>query len=80
MLDEVMICTIEGTTIDFFGRSSESDVAVVVSGGGSQILLDDEEGSQSLTPNVAFEVAGQTAKWLGTLAGDRQATIVIECG
>jgi hypothetical protein len=80
VLDEVMACTIEGTTIDFFGRSSESGVAIVVSGGGSQILLGDEAGSQSLTPNVAFEVAGRRATWTGTLAGNRQATLVLECG
>jgi hypothetical protein len=79
VLDQVTTCTIEGTTIDFFGRSSASDVAIVVTGGGSEILLGDEEGSQTRTPNVAFDVVGQQATWTGTLAGDRQAAIVIEC-
>lgn len=42
-----MTCTIDGTTIDFLGRSSESDVAIVVTAGGSQILLGYESGSPS---------------------------------
>ncbi len=79
-LDEVTACTIDGTTIDFFGSSTESDVAVVVTGGGSQILLADEAGGQTATRDVEFEVSGQRATWTGILAGDRQATITISCG
>lgn len=79
-LDVVVSCSIDGTAIDFFGRSSSSDVAIVVTGGGSQILLADETGQQNATRDVAFDVAGQQATWTGVLAGDRQATVAISCG
>jgi len=80
VLDVVSTCSIDGTTIEFFGNASETDVAVVVTAGGSQILLGDEEGQQSLTRDVEFDVAGQQATWTGLLAGDRQATVEISCG
>jgi hypothetical protein len=79
-LDDVMSCTIDGTMIDFFGRARESDVAVVVTGGGSEILLADEAGQQTATRDVEFDLSGQRATWTGVLAGDRQATVVIDCG
>lgn len=80
VLDEVTTCSIEGTTVEFFGGESNDGIAVVVTGGGSQILFGDEEGRQTATFDVEFEVSGQQATWTGVLAGDRQATISISCG
>jgi hypothetical protein len=79
-LDVVSTCAIDGSIIDFFGQSSESDVAVVVTGGGSEILLADEEGQQTMTRDIVFAIAGQQATWTGSLAGNRQATVSIGCG
>ena len=78
--DVVNTCSIQGTTIDFFGRSTASNVMIMATGGGSRILLGDEAGKQTTTPGVEFEVSGQQATWTGTLAGDRQATVTIDCG
>jgi hypothetical protein len=78
-LDVVNTCSIQGSTIDFFGQSSASGVVIIVTGGGSQILLGDEAGQQSMTRDIVFDVAGQQATWTGTLAGDRQATVEIDC-
>jgi hypothetical protein len=78
-LDVVSTCSIQGTTVDFYGQSSASDVVIIVTGGGSQILLGDEAGQQSMTRDIVFDVAGQQATWTGTLAGDRQATVTIDC-
>ncbi len=80
VLDVVNTCSIDGTTVDFNGNASATDVAVIVTAGGSQILLGDEDGQQSLTRDVEFEVAGRQARWSGLLAGDRQATVEISCG
>ncbi len=80
VLDVVNTCSIDGTTVDFYGNASATDVTVIVTAGGSQILLGDEDGQQSLTRDVEFEVAGQQATWSGLLAGDRQATVEISCG
>ena len=79
-LDVVSTCAIDGSIIDFFGQSSESDVAVVVTGGGSEILLADEEGQQTMTRDIVFAIAGQQATCTGSLAGNRQATVSIGCG
>jgi hypothetical protein len=79
-LDVVNTCSIDGTTIDFFGTASETDVTVVVTSGGSEILLRDEDGQQSLTRDVEFDMAGRRATWTGLLAGERQATVEISCG
>jgi hypothetical protein len=78
-LDEITTCTIDGSTVEFFGVSSESNVAIVVTGGGTQILLGDETGAQSSTANVQLEVAGQQVTWSGVLAGNREATLSISC-
>jgi hypothetical protein len=78
-LDEVTACTINGTTIDFFGRQSTGDVAVVVTSGGSDILFSDGSG-QTITSGVAFDINGQQASWTGTLANGKPVTIAIDCG
>lgn len=80
VLDETTQCTIDGTAVDFYGRASDDPVAVVVTSGGSEILFADEAGKQSITRDVMFDVSGQQATWSGVLAGDRQATISIDCG
>lgn len=79
VLDEVSTCSIDGSAIEFFGRESAGDVAVVVTSGGSDILFGDASG-QTVTSGVEFTVNGQQATWSGLLAGDRQATIEITCG
>jgi hypothetical protein len=78
-LDEVSACTIDGSTIDFFGRQATGGVALIVTSGGSEILYGDETG-QTLTSGIDFSVNGQQATWSGTLSGDRQASVVIDCG
>jgi len=80
VLDEVTSCTIGGGSIEFFGRVSGGKVAVLVTGGGSQIAFGDEAGQQALTRGVVFTVNGQQATWTGVLGRDRQATIAIDCG
>lgn len=79
-LDEVTVCTIDASNVEFFGKSSDSGVAIVVTGGGTQILLGDESGKQTMTSNVVLDVAGQQVTWTGILAGDRQASIMFTCG
>lgn len=79
VLDEVTQCTIDGATIEFFGRQSIGDVALVVTSGGSDILFGDESG-QTVTSGVVFTINGQRATWAGVLAGNRQATVAIDCG
>ena len=80
VLDQVTSCSIDGSAIEFFGAESNDGIAIVVTGGGSQILFGDEEGRQTANFDVEFEVSGQQATWTGVLAGDRQATISIDCG
>jgi hypothetical protein len=50
-----------------------------VTGGGTEILYGDETG-QTVTRGIEFTVNGQQATWSGMLAGDRQASVVIDCG
>jgi hypothetical protein len=78
-VDEVVSCTIDGTAIEFFGRQSAGSIALVVTSGGTQILFGDDSG-QTVTNGVEFAVNGQQATWSGTLAGDRQASVTIDCG
>lgn len=80
VLDVVTTCVIDGSTVDFYGSASATDVIVIVTSGGSQILLGDEEGRQSLTSDVRFDVTGQQATWSGVVAGNRQATVELSCG
>ncbi len=80
VLDQVTACSIDGTEIDFFGHATDGDVSLVVTGGGSQVLLGDETGGQTATFDVEFDVSGQRATWSGVLARDRRATIAIDCG
>jgi hypothetical protein len=78
-VDEVVSCVIDGTSVEFFGRQSGGPIALVVTSGGTQILFADGSG-QTVTNGVEFTVNGQQATWSGTLAGDRQATVTINCG
>jgi hypothetical protein len=78
-LDEVTACTIAGSTIEFFGRQSAGNVALVVTSGGSDILFGDESG-QTRTSGVEFTINGSQASWTGTLANGKPTTITIDCG
>jgi hypothetical protein len=77
-LDEVTSCSISGAMVEFFGVSTATDVAIVVT--GDLILLGDENGQQTSTGGVQFVVSGQQATWTGVLAGNRSATVTISCG
>jgi hypothetical protein len=79
VLDDVVTCTIDGTSLEFFGREGVGDVAVVVTSGGRDLLVGDPTG-QTVMNGVEFTIDGQQASWTGLLSGNRQATIAVDCG
>jgi hypothetical protein len=79
VLDDIVTCAIDGTSLEFFGRERVGDVAVVVTSGGRDILVGDPTG-QTVMNGVEFTIDGQQASWTGPLAGNRQATIALDCG
>ena len=82
VLDDVDLCSITGTSVEFYGRAGRDGIVVGTGPGEGDLRWMDEAGDQRLVRGVTFEVSDQVASWTGTLPGPdgpRDATIRIEC-